>query len=147
VEVIQVNISDLRQKAESGSVVAQSILGICYLNGTDVEVDYNEAFRLLSAAAGRGAPRAATNLARMYADGLAVPQNLSEAIRLYEVGAKGGEFFAQIALGRIYSKGVEIPADPNTALSWYAAAAAQEGKIIDCDELLEAKDYVRRHPQ
>jgi hypothetical protein len=31
----EINISDLREKANSGSVVAQSVLGICYLHGTD----------------------------------------------------------------------------------------------------------------
>jgi TPR repeat protein len=50
-----VNIPDLRQKAASSSVVAQSALGICYLDGVDVAVDYSEAFRFLSAAAGQGA--------------------------------------------------------------------------------------------
>ena|SRR5437879_7243375 len=61
----KMNISDLRQKAQRGSVVAQTILGTCYLDGIDVEVDHKEAFRLLSAAADQGAPRAKMNLARM----------------------------------------------------------------------------------
>jgi len=38
------NIRELRQKAESGSVVAQSMLGICYLDGIEVPIDYREAF-------------------------------------------------------------------------------------------------------
>jgi len=59
------NISELRKEAESGSVVAQSVLGICYLHGTEVQVDYQEAFRLLGSAAERGAPRAVASLARM----------------------------------------------------------------------------------
>ncbi len=71
------NISELRKEAESGSVVAQSVLGICYLHGTEVQVDYQEAFRLLSAAAERGAPRAVANLARMYALGWGFPRTLS----------------------------------------------------------------------
>jgi len=52
------SIPDLRHRAESGSAVAQTILGICYLEGVQVEVDHQEAFRLLSAAANQGAPRA-----------------------------------------------------------------------------------------
>jgi RHS repeat-associated protein len=48
------NIPDLRQKAESGSAVAQTILGIWYLEGVEVEVNHQEAFRLLSAAAAQG---------------------------------------------------------------------------------------------
>jgi len=67
------NISDLRQKAQQGSAVAQTLLGTCYLEGIEVEVDHKEAFRLLSAAADQGAPRAKLNLARMYAEGLGTP--------------------------------------------------------------------------
>lgn len=38
------NIEDLREQAESGSHVAQCLLGVCYLDGTDVAVDYKQAF-------------------------------------------------------------------------------------------------------
>ncbi len=62
------DITDLRQKAESGGVVAQSVLRICYLYGPDVNVDYEKAFQLLSAATEKGASRAIVNLARIYAD-------------------------------------------------------------------------------
>src|ERR1700730_7949410 len=107
------NISDLRRTAESGNVVAQAALGTCYLDGIDVEVDYQEAFRFLSAASAQGASRAMTNLARMYLGGLGIPKNPREAIRLYEEAAKAGEFLAQIELGRIYSRGVDGSPDPN----------------------------------
>jgi len=42
------SIPDLRHRAESGSALAQTILGICYLEGVEVEVDHQEAFRLLA---------------------------------------------------------------------------------------------------
>jgi len=77
------NIPDLRERAARGSCVAQTVLGMNYLWGIDTEVDYEEAFRLLSEAAGQGAPRALSNLARMHADGRGIPQNLPEAVRLY----------------------------------------------------------------
>ncbi|MGZ4828201.1 MAG: tetratricopeptide repeat protein [Candidatus Angelobacter sp.] len=136
------DISDLRKKAGSGSVVAQSILGICYLDGTEVEVNYPEAFRFLSAAAEKGASRAIANLARMHAEGLGIPKNVPEAIHLFERAAKAGEFLAQIELARIYSRGVSVPVDRVAALRWYSAAVTQENKISDCEELQEAKAYV-----
>ncbi len=86
------NIPDLHRKADSGNVPAQAILGSCYLDGVQIAVDYKEAFRLLSAAAAQGAPRAMANLARMHAEGLGIPKNLLEAIRLYE-GAANAESF------------------------------------------------------
>src|SRR5579862_5891934 len=70
------DIRDLRRKADSGSPVARSILGICYLCGIDVQIDYKEAFQLLASA---GTSRAVVNLARMYAEGLGVPKNTPEA--------------------------------------------------------------------
>src|SRR5258708_34087706 len=39
-----VDISVLRQRAESGSVVAQALLGNCFLDGLGVEINYPEAF-------------------------------------------------------------------------------------------------------
>ena len=127
----------LRKQAEAGNTAAQAILGIGYLEGTEVEVDYAEAFRLLTEASRKGASRAIVYLARMYRDGLGIPQDAAEALRLYEVAARAGEFFAQIELGRAFS-GV----DPGEALRWYAAAAAHEDSTSECDELREAKAFV-----
>jgi uncharacterized protein len=145
------NLQDLRRRADSGSHVDQSVLGLCYLYGVDVEVDYKEAFRLLSLA---GTSRAVANLARMYAEGLGISKDLAEAIRLYKAVAKF-EFRAQLELGRIYSRGVGVPTDHDEALRWYSAAAARDDD--DCvedpinaafvgsgtfEEVQEAKAYV-----
>ena len=145
------NIHELRRRADSGSPVNQSVLGLCYLYGVDVQVDYKEAFRLLSLA---GTSRAVANLARMYAEGLGIPKDLAEAIRLYKAVAKF-EFRAQLELGRIYSRGMGVPTDHDEALRWYSAAAARD--VDDCvedpinaafvgsgtfEEVQEAKAYV-----
>jgi TPR repeat protein len=147
------DIPDLRKKADSGSPVAQSILGICYLDGIDVDVNYSEAFQLLSLAK---TSRAVVNLARMYAEGLGIPKDIGQAIRLYKAVAKV-EFRAQIELGRIYSRGDDIPVDLQEALKWYSAAAALDEKNYGGDpatatlsgsatqqEIREAKDYVAK---
>ena len=39
------NIEELLQKAEAGNCVAQSVLGISYMPGYEVEVNYQQAFR------------------------------------------------------------------------------------------------------
>lgn len=133
------DITGLRRRADSGSLFAQSMLGAYYLEGIEVELDYAEAFRLLSLAARRGASRAVVNLARMYADGLGIPRNLKEATRLYEIAAAQGEFLAQVALGRIYSR---LGGNSESALRWYKAAAAQADMVGDCADLREAKAYI-----
>jgi len=152
------DIPDLRKKADSGSPVAQSILGICYLNGIDVDANYSGAFRLLSVAK---TSRAVVNLARMYAEGLGIPKDMVQAIRLYKAVVKV-EFRAQIELGRIYSRGDDVPVDLQQALKWYSAAAALDENNYGSDaatavlagsatqqEIREAKEYVAkslRHP-
>jgi uncharacterized protein len=136
------DIRELHQKAESGSTVAQCVLGICYLDGIEVQVDYQKALRFLSSAANQGASRAVLNLARMHAEGLGIPKDPHEAIRLYEsIGEV--EFLAAIELGRIYSRGVGVAVDKVNASRWYSAAVAQEDRVADCDELREAKAYLK----
>jgi TPR repeat protein len=138
---VVLDIGELRKKADAGSCVAQSILGISYLDGSDVEVNYPEAFRLLSDAAKQGASRAAVNLARMYAEGLGTPRDLAEAMRLYKAVSKV-EFFAPIALGRIYSRGQGVPVNQVEALRWYSAAIEWEDRVGDCPEMEEARVFV-----
>jgi uncharacterized protein len=145
------NIKKLQEDAAAGSGADQAVLGICYLYGFEVAINYQEAFRLLTSAR---RSRAIVNLARMYAEGLGIPKDLAEAIRLYKSVAQS-EFRAQLELGRIYSRGIGIPIDPDEALRWYSAAAARdEDNSIDDpviaafigsgtpEEIQEAKAYV-----
>src|SRR5262249_55770649 len=136
------DISELRRKAASNSVVAQSILGICYLDGIEVEVNYQKAYRLLSATSDQGAPRATAHLARMYAARLGVSKDLFTAVRLFEKSAEAGEFLAQIELARIYAHGNGVPVDRNAAVRWYSLAVAQANKVGESDALSEAKTYI-----
>ena len=84
------DISELRRKAESGSVVSQAVLGICHLYGREVKVDYTEALRLLSAAADKGSSRAIVNLARMYSEGPGSPEGSLQGNRSLRDGSEGG---------------------------------------------------------
>lgn len=135
------DIDELRKQAARGNTAAETILGMNYLEGRGVDVDYAEAFRLLSAASRKGASRAIVYLASMYANGLGTTVDMAMAIRLYEVAGNAGEFFAQVELGRIFSKGKGVPIDEARASRWYAKAIQQNG--ADCDEVREATAYVR----
>src|SRR3979490_989470 len=122
------DIEEKRRRADAGSCVAQTTLGISYLYGYDVEVNYAEAFRFLSAAAKQGASRAVLNLGIMHAKGLGIPQNLPEAIRLFEAVGNPDDstdaFTARMELGRMYSYGSGTPIDVGKALYWYKSAIA-----------------------
>jgi TPR repeat protein len=142
------DIEEKRRKAEAGSCVAQTTLGISYLYGYDVDVNYVEAFRLLSAAANQGASRAVLHLGIMHAKGLGVPKNLPEAIRLFEAVGKPEDssdaFAARIELGRIYSSGSGVAVDAAKALYWYKSAIALARDHEDSDDMQEAKTYIAR---
>jgi TPR repeat protein len=142
------NIPELRRKADAGSCVAQSILGGCYLYGLDVEVDYKEAFRLLSAASNQGSSRAVLNLGRMYAQGLGIGVNVAEAIRLFEAVGKPENstdaFAARIELGRIFARDVGVPVNKDLALKWYTAAIDLARDDENSEEMQEARAYIRR---
>jgi len=112
-----VDITELRRKVESGSGVARSVLGGRYLDGIEVEADYQEAFRLLSAAAHQGASRAVVNRAGMHSEGLRVGKDGKDAVRLYK-SVSSSEFPALIAFGRLSSRGVEVPVDSAEAPRW-----------------------------
>jgi len=137
------DIDELRKQAARGNTAAESILGMNYLEGRGVDIDYAEAFRLLSAASRKGASRAIVYLASMYANGLGMPADMAKAIRFYEVAANAGEFFAEIELGRIFAAGKGVPVDAATASKWYSMALQQN--VADCDELREASAYVDLH--
>ena len=142
------NIADLTRRAESGSCVAQTTLGLVYLYGdAPVDIDYGKALRFLSMAAEQGASRAIANLGDMYLNGLGTARNVSKAIQLYEQVGKL-EFFAALELGRIYASGMGVPVDARKALEWYSVALSFAKEDFDCDalaeELSEAKDYVER---
>ena len=138
------NIEQLIDRAESGSHQDQSFLGLCYLYGTDFDIDYDKAFRWLSAAAKHGAPRTLANLGYMYLKGLGTDKDVSQAIRLLEQAAKQDEFIAQYELGHLYLLGEDIPYDFEQAFRWYTAIIANEHmKSEDTrDNVLEAKDFI-----
>ena len=139
------NIDDLKRQAESGSIVAKGMLGMCYLYGIDVPIDYGEAHRLLLAAVEQGAARPATALATMYARGLGVERDVLKAICLYEQAAAAGEFMAKIELARIYRNGIGVNVDIWRACSWYEQALEQRAAVHAQAELCEAEEFVDKH--
>jgi TPR repeat protein len=140
------DIAELRKQAEAGSVVAQGVLGICYLHGIGTSVDYKQAVRWLSASAEKGVARSMAELGRMYFEGRGVAKNLAQAIPLLHRAAIRGDFSAQVDMARAYLRGEGVPADAKTALNWYKAAASQEGSAaIKAEELREAQVYLSRH--
>ena len=137
------DLVELQRRADSGSCVAQTILGVYLLDGIGTETNPEAAHHYLHAAALQGGSRAMVNLGRMYFEGIGVPKDVHESIRWYESAASAGEFLAQIALGRIYSHGLGITRDSAAARKWFSAAIKQQSLVQGCDdEIAEAKRYI-----
>lgn len=138
------DIRDIRKKGEAGSVVAQTVLGVSYLHGINVEADYEEAFQWLTEASAK------VHLGRwltwhMYERGLATAVDIEEAARLYERGALAGEFLGCVFLARIFASGARRVIDQSAALRWYRRAADQRNQVANCAELQEAAAYIASH--
>jgi TPR repeat protein len=124
------------------------VLGLCYLYGIDVEINYAAAFQYLSTASEQGASRAVLNIGRMYGQGLGIQQNIPEAIRHFEAVGKHSDsvdaFAARIELGRIFSRGGEGATNTALALKWYAAALEISVDSNDQEDIREAREYVEQ---
>jgi uncharacterized protein len=140
-------MEEIQRRAEAGSCPAQTLLGIAYLYGYEVEINYSAAFKFLSAAASQGASRAVLNLGVMHAKGLGIAQNLVEAVRLLEAVARPSDssdaFAARMELGRLYS-GLGTPTDSKKALFWYEAAITLSSGGEESADIREARDYLAK---
>lgn len=147
IDRMPLNIAELQRGADAGSCPDQCVLGLCYLYGIDVEINYIEAFRLLTAAAEQGASRAMLNLGYMYAQGLGTEKNVAEAIRWFEATSRrdSDAFLARIELARLFARGDDVPRDLKAAFDWYSAAITIAPSDGFADEVEEARSFVGSH--
>lgn len=107
----------LEQQANGGNVIAQTTLGLAYLEGTSskrdprtgrkkrIGVDEDRSLYWLKLAARNDFPIAQTLLAEMYFEARGVNRNLKEAIRLTDLAARANYPRAKLALAQF--RGVE----------------------------------------
>lgn len=90
-----------RPLAENGDAKAQSILGLMYVYGEGVPVDYREASRWYRRAAEQKSNVGQYNLGMLYLDGKGVTKDTDEAIRWLAKAADGGHFRARSTLAKL----------------------------------------------
>jgi TPR repeat protein len=132
------DLDRLERQAAAGSAVAQAVLGVCHLDGVGVPVDLERAFDLLTRASVQGVSRAMVNLGRMYERGLATPQDAERAAVLYKSAARSGEFLGWIYLARLQRASGSVAG----ARESYQQALVLAERVVDCDEVTEARDFV-----
>jgi hypothetical protein len=115
----------LQQRAESGDMVAQRLLGEAYDYGQGVQQNYTKAAKWYKAAADQGDAIAQNNLGSLYEHGLGVPEDYSKSLDLYQKSAEQGFAMAQNSLGRMYDVGMGVMPNYFEANKWYLRAAEQ----------------------
>lgn len=121
-------IETLKKAALQGDLIAQNELGLIYLNGDGIPLNYVEAMQWFKKAAEKHDAKAQNNLGVMYLNGDGVPQNYVEAIKWFTKAAGQGHDNAQYNLGIVHEQGKGVPENLMEAYVWYSLAAAQGHK-------------------
>ncbi|SMX38391.1 trypsin-like peptidase domain-containing protein [Maliponia aquimaris] len=114
-----------RAAAEAGDPIGQAGLGVAYLQGNGVDIDYAAAHDWLSRATDLGYPIAESGLGEIYRHGLGVPASETLALAHIMAAAERDYYYAQKQLGDMYARGEIVEKSPETAAYWYAKSAAQ----------------------
>ena len=109
--------------ADRGFADGQNNLGVCYANGSGVELNYEEAVKWYRLAAEQGNAYGQGNLGWCYQYGCGVEQSDEEAVRLYRLAAEQGNAYGQGNLGWCYGSGTGVKQDYKEAAKWYRLAA------------------------
>jgi TPR repeat protein len=128
-----VNIADIRARAEAGEPHAQAKLGALYAAGEGITNSYVEAAKWFARAAEQGDAAGELGLGELYEAGQGVPRNLARALALYRRAAERGHARAQYTLGFAYESGRGVPQDHTAAAEWFRHAAEQGDRLAQYD--------------
>jgi hypothetical protein len=136
-----VDIEKIRIAAEQGRVTAQTLLGLQFLEGGSADklgtVDYQQAYRWLSAAAEQGSPRAQVNLGVMYQQGLGRSRDINRALYWFEKAKEKGDVLAYMLLARHFSEIKQF----EQACSYYTDVL-RLGEHVEGVNQKEAREYL-----
>src|SRR5262245_33074982 len=120
----QINIEDLKIRADAGDKAATRRLAESYYLGRDgVDQNFEEAARWYLKLAQQGDVRAQTTIGLMYSRGYGVQKDPQAAHRWWSFAAAGNDPAAQYNLGLSYAKGDGVAQDYSQAAHWYSKAA------------------------
>jgi TPR repeat protein len=126
-------LSQIQALAATGNAHGLYILGVWYLFGENVSIDFDYGQSLIKKAADAGDSDAAYGLAQMYEIGLLVPLDFSKAVDFYRVSAnaeKRPNYLARNRLGELYESGIGVAKDFGKAMYWYGKASEESSFSI-----------------
>jgi len=109
--------------ANTGSGMAEELLGLRYLDGDGVAVNEAEAAKWLERAAKQGEAVAAYRLGTLYERGHGVPADAAKAAQWYGAAAKAGNRKAMHNLAVAYAQGTGVDKNLVLAAQWFSRAA------------------------
>ena len=102
---------------------AELLVGLAYLNGSNVAKDETAAAIWLKRAADQGQPVAQYMLGKLNQYGLGVPKDAAQALRWYDAAAVQGNRKAMHQLAIAYAQGLGTPKNASEAARWFSRAA------------------------
>lgn len=125
-------IARMAMKEKDNSLEHHFFIGLAYLGGVDVEVDYERALKLITSSADAGLPEAAEKLVSMYQNGEGVARDYRRAI----------EWQRKLAI--IYEGQYKITGKEEDADRWLLTLKFLGDYIFDMYQMEEAKDVYRQ---
>ena len=120
----------LEKEANIGIVKAEVTLGMNYVFGYGVRVNYAKAAYWFKKAIMQGNSKAEVNLGSIYLrGGFGVKQNLSKGLYWTERGAQDGSAEGAYDLGLFYENGMGVPQDYKEAAFWFRISAKRYAKL------------------
>jgi localization factor PodJL len=114
----------LTSLANGGNPVAETIVGLKYLDGNGVPANPAQAAHWLTLAAEHGQPVAQTRLGTLYEHGQGVPLDMTKAVHWYKAAAAQGNRTAMHNLAVALHQGVAGKPDKAAAARWFTKAAS-----------------------
>lgn len=121
-----INYRECLEKAEKeNDSMAMAMVGICYLQGNDVEHNPEKAVSWFRKSAGLGNWFGQYNLAECLCGGIGISKNFELGAMWALKSAKQGYDRAQYLIGRLYENGDGVKQDVDEAFKWFMRAAEQ----------------------
>ncbi len=124
--------------AYRGDAEAQALVGIAYMLGDGIDINYKEAFNWFKKSADQGFPKGQHNVGICYENGKGVDVDLQKAVYWYQKASDQGFANAQSDLAVCYINGRGVEKNSEKAVYW-ARKAAEQG--LDVAQLILGHCY------
>lgn len=122
--ISSVAVWSMRISANLGDAWAQNNLAVKYLEGVEVEKNFELAAELLTSSAAQRQVEAYMNLGWMYYAGEFFDQDFQQSAHWYEKAASKGNAVAKYNLGLMYCDGLGVPEDYDAGMKLIVEASA-----------------------